>query len=167
MIAATSTAGAFDNRHLLRSTYDLTTSPSPPSPSQASSLQNDPILDQEQHLTNEKTNSRKAASGEGSIVGVNQRHQENSSAIHHESAELTTLPPLESIVDRDGNVVGDPQHLLDWSIVGFGKCGTTTFMNWLDSHLQVRSLKGEDYSLVADDPGALYGSSTRSSGAAR
>lgn len=34
------------------------------------------------------------------------------------------LPPLASLIDSQGNVTGDVQFLLDFAIVGFGKCGT-------------------------------------------
>jgi hypothetical protein len=33
------------------------------------------------------------------------------------------LPPLASLYDSQGNVTGDVQFLLDFAIVGFGKCG--------------------------------------------
>jgi hypothetical protein len=33
------------------------------------------------------------------------------------------LPPLASIIDSQSNVTGDVQFLLDFAIVGFGKCG--------------------------------------------
>jgi hypothetical protein len=33
------------------------------------------------------------------------------------------LPPLASLIDSQGNVTGDVQFLLDFAIVGFGKCG--------------------------------------------
>jgi hypothetical protein len=33
------------------------------------------------------------------------------------------LPPLASLFDSQGSVTGDVQFLLDFAIVGFGKCG--------------------------------------------
>lgn len=36
------------------------------------------------------------------------------------------LPPLESILDEEGNVIGSPQALLQFAVIGFGKCGTSS-----------------------------------------
>jgi hypothetical protein len=38
------------------------------------------------------------------------------------------LPPLDSIVDQNLTIIGDPQPVLDFAIIGFGKCGTSTLL---------------------------------------
>jgi hypothetical protein len=47
---------------------------------------------------------------------------------HKEEIRRASLPPLESIIDKDMNIIGDPQPFLDFAIIGFGKCGTSTLM---------------------------------------
>jgi hypothetical protein len=48
---------------------------------------------------------------------------------------VTRRPPLARLIDKD-KVIGDPQFLLDFAILGFAKCGTTTMMNWLNQQKQ-------------------------------
>jgi len=72
-----------------------------------------------------------------------------------EEARHYSLPPLDALLDADGKIIGDPQVLLQFSIVGFGKCGTTTLMEWLASHPELQSLRNEMYSLAANQPSEL------------
>jgi len=66
------------------------------------------------------------------------------------------LPPLESILNVvTDEIVGDPQVLLQFAIVGFGKCGTTTLLRWLSSHPQLQMLSSEVWALVSREPHAL------------
>jgi hypothetical protein len=39
-----------------------------------------------------------------------------------------SLPPLDSVIDENMTIIGDPQPFLDFAIIGFGKCGTSTLM---------------------------------------
>jgi len=39
-------------------------------------------------------------------------------------------PRLSSIVNEEGEIVGDPQFLLDFAIVGIEKCGTPATLKW-------------------------------------
>lgn len=56
----------------------------------------------------------------------------------------TTLPPLESLVDAKTNEIkGDVQFLLDYAVVGFAKCGTTTLSTWLDKHPEISDFDHE------------------------
>jgi H+/Cl- antiporter ClcA len=57
-------------------------------------------------------------------------------------------PPLESVVDGDGSIVGDPGFLLDFAVLGFGKCGTSTVMHWLAEHPQVAAFRREVWDLM-------------------
>jgi hypothetical protein len=46
-------------------------------------------------------------------------------------------PPINSII-QGWNVIGDTSWMLDFAVVGFPKCGTTTLMHHLQSHPEVR-----------------------------
>ena len=59
-----------------------------------------------------------------------------------------TRPPLETIIDKYGNVTGDPQFLLDFAIIGFGKCGTSSMMHWLSEHPEIKCFKDEIWELI-------------------
>lgn len=50
-------------------------------------------------------------------------------------------PRFEEVVTdhRNNVIVGDLQFLLDFAIVGYAKCGTSTMMEWLGQHPQVLS----------------------------
>ena len=37
--------------------------------------------------------------------------------------EFSAWPPLDAIVDKEGNITGNPQFLLDFAVIGFEKCG--------------------------------------------
>ena len=65
------------------------------------------------------------------------------------------LPPLESILNETGHIVGDPQILLQFAIIGFGKSGTTTLMMWLREHPQLQSLQEEIWALPMQQPDRL------------
>jgi hypothetical protein len=62
---------------------------------------------------------------------------------------------LETFIDRDGNISSRAQVLLDWSVIGFGKCGTTAFLDWLDRHPQTRCIQSEVWDMVLGHPEAL------------
>ena len=65
------------------------------------------------------------------------------------------LPPLETIIDEDGNVIGNPQVLLQFSVIGFGKCGTSSLMHWLEMHPELQMLNQEVWALTGRDPARL------------
>lgn len=71
------------------------------------------------------------------------------------SEEDYTLPSLETVLDQDGKVTGDVQRFLYLSIIGFGKCGSTTIAQWLGEHPELQLLKSEVYALVQNDPARL------------
>lgn len=54
----------------------------------------------------------------------------------------TKRPPLDSIV-QGWNVTGDPSFLLDFAVIGFPKCGTSSIMFHLKNHPQVRMFSDE------------------------
>lgn len=66
-----------------------------------------------------------------------------------------SLPPLESIIDDDDTIIGSPQVLLDFAIIGMGKCGTSTLMHWLADHPELQCLRSEVWALPGKDPGRL------------
>lgn len=48
------------------------------------------------------------------------------------------IPTLRSLLNfSTGQVIGDPQFLLKFAIVGHGKCGTTSISQWLAGHAEV------------------------------
>ena len=40
---------------------------------------------------------------------------------------LSNWPPLSKLVDDEGQIIGDPQFLLDFAIIGVEKCGTSVY----------------------------------------
>ena len=46
--------------------------------------------------------------------------------------KLQTYPPIDSVVTSEYNVTGDVSFMVDFAIVGFPKCGTSTMMEYLD-----------------------------------
>ena len=58
------------------------------------------------------------------------------------STRKEVLPTLENIV-QDWNITGDPSWLLDMSVIGFPKCGTTTLMYHLESHPEIQMFTKE------------------------
>lgn len=67
-----------------------------------------------------------------------------------------TRPDLDSIIDPETNkIIGDPQFLLDFAVVGFGKCGTSTIMHWLASHPEVQMFRNEVWELMFHKPHQL------------
>lgn len=68
---------------------------------------------------------------------------------------LSNWPPLSALVNDEGAVIGDPQFLLDFAIIGVEKCGTSTLMIWLGGHPELQCPQEENYSLMSDNPGQL------------
>lgn len=67
-----------------------------------------------------------------------------------------TRPPIETILNLEtSEIIGDPRFLLDFAIVGFGKCGTTTMMNWLADNPQVQIFRNEVWQLMHGRPANL------------
>ena len=56
-------------------------------------------------------------------------------------------PAMDEVLNQQGEIIGDPQSLLDIAIVGFGKAGTTTVMEWLQKHPRVSMYPKEVYHL--------------------
>ena len=66
------------------------------------------------------------------------------------------LPPLNSLIgDLHQNVTGDVQFLLDFAIVGFGKCGTTALIDWLDAHPEINTIEKEALHLSRHRPALM------------
>lgn len=60
----------------------------------------------------------------------NEQRGSSTTTLHHQTwvmpasvEDNPTLPPFSSLFDSYGNVTGDVQFLLDFAIIGFGKCG--------------------------------------------
>ena len=91
--------------------------------------------------------------------GEQQKLEVESSATQNQTRPLNfnRLPPaLSSFIDeQSGNVTGDPQILLQYAIVGFGKCGTTSLHQIISSHPQTQVLEAEIWALVGKQPHRL------------
>lgn len=71
-------------------------------------------------------------------------------------AQQYDLPPLDSLIgDLEKNVTGEVQFLLDFAIVGFGKCGTTALIDWLDNHPEVNTIPKEALHLSRHRPALM------------
>eukprot|EP00977_Amphora_coffeiformis_P003397 scaffold630_cov174-Amphora_coffeaeformis.AAC.17 len=63
-------------------------------------------------------------------------------------------PALETLIDEE-RIIGNVQFLLDFAIIGFGKAGTSTLMDWLAAHPVVAMFAREVYDLVQQRPAHL------------
>lgn len=66
-------------------------------------------------------------------------------------------PLLRSLLNFTTNeIIGNVDFLLDFAIIGFPKCGTTAFQDWLSSHHdQIAMLSGEPFPLMHRKPHLL------------
>ena len=64
-------------------------------------------------------------------------------------------PAFDHYVDSYGNITGDVQFLLDFAIIGFGKCGTTAMLDWLKGHPQTQCIESEVWDMVLGHPEAV------------
>jgi len=64
-------------------------------------------------------------------------------------------PKLEEVVDGDNRLVGNPQFLLDFAIIGIEKCGTSTLMQWIGKHPECFCFQQEETSMFVNQPGVL------------
>jgi hypothetical protein len=83
--------------------------------------------------------------------------RDNENYVHSRpSTTYTTRPPLEELIgDRKLNITGDVQFLLDFAILGFPKCGTSTMMRWLNQHSSASVIDVEVYDLMSNRPARL------------
>ena len=78
-------------------------------------------------------------------------------ALNKNMTRITTSasrPPLESLI-QDEEIIGDPQFLLDFAVVGYAKCGTTTMMDWLSRHSETRVFPYEVFDLSRKKPAEM------------
>ena len=64
-------------------------------------------------------------------------------------------PAYDAIVNASGNVIQDVSDLLQFAVVGFGKAGTTTIMDWISNHPKMQCFPEEALDLMKNNPGAL------------
>jgi len=70
--------------------------------------------------------------------------------------EVADLPPLDTLIgDLNENITGNVQSLLDFAIVGFGKCGTTALIDWLDGHPEINTIPKEALHLSRKRPALM------------
>lgn len=75
---------------------------------------------------------------------TSRRAQSTDSVVQDNDSNLEPIPrpPLSSIV-QGWNITGDPSWLLQFSIVGFPKSGTSTLMHHLREHPEIHIFKDE------------------------
>lgn len=64
-------------------------------------------------------------------------------------------PVYNELVDENGNVTQDVSDLLQFAVVGFGKAGTTTMMDWISNHPKMQCFPEEVLDLMKMNPGGL------------
>jgi hypothetical protein len=69
------------------------------------------------------------------------------------TTEISVRPPLRTLARNKKTIIGDVSFLLDFAILGFGKCGTTTMMYWLAEHPEIQAFTQEKYELMQGLPG--------------
>jgi hypothetical protein len=63
--------------------------------------------------------------------------------------QQSPLPLLKTLV-KENQIVANVSFLLDFAIIGFPKCGTTTLQHWLDEHPQIDTTPNENYLNMAN-----------------
>jgi hypothetical protein len=93
----------------------------------------------------------------GSSAKDQARRKRNAKLIQELSLNNTYgLPPLTSLIgDLHQNITGNVQFLLDFAIVGFGKCGTTALISWLDNQTEINTIPKEALHLARHRPALL------------
>lgn len=89
--------------------------------------------------------------GEVALIGPPEISNETS-----RSSSASQRQPLSAILNETTHqIVGDPQPLLDFAIIGFGKCGTSTLMSWLGQHPEIQCIQQEVWALINNKPHTL------------
>jgi hypothetical protein len=78
------------------------------------------------------------------------RTQSTKSITVTRTTEPIPRPPLHTIVHKEWNITGDASWLLNYAIVGFPKCGTSTLMFHLQNHSQVQMFGDERCDVAYD-----------------
>jgi hypothetical protein len=75
---------------------------------------------------------------------------------NHQSTNVTRVrPPLNTLIYNDTTIIGNVSFLLDFGILGFGKCGTTTMMYWLAEHPDIQAFTTEKFELLKGQGGSF------------
>jgi hypothetical protein len=74
----------------------------------------------------------------------------NHTSTDHRRPQLRTILKVPTM-----EIIGDPQFLLDFAIIGFPKCGTTALQEYLSQHVQIEMLRGEAFCLINRQPQRL------------
>lgn len=82
------------------------------------------------------------------------RLYEKTSKHQQTSQSHTARPPLETLVNGT-HIIGNVKSFLDFAIIGFPKCGTTSFSLWLRKHPEIEISGAEWYDLSKGKPESL------------
>jgi len=62
-------------------------------------------------------------------------------------------PPLSSLIqDNQQKIIGDPEFLLDFAIIGFPKTGSTSMSSWIGQHSETHIANNEMFALSEGRP---------------
>ena len=123
-------------------------------------------ISEAQRLKHQTKNKRKSGNDKQNEIRVkreaakkknnNRTKKKQEQIISVKGADQTNLPPLNSLIaDTHENITGNVQNLLDFAIVGFGKCGTTALINWLDDHPEINTIPKEALHLSRQRPALM------------
>lgn len=71
---------------------------------------------------------------------------------HTDSLDERPPPSFSTLIDQHNNITGDVQFLLDFAVIAYAKCGTTTFVQWMSDHSETLILPNENYALRSGRP---------------
>lgn len=87
---------------------------------------------------------------------------------HHETIMekvSTHVPQLDTLLSRSssderskgggGKIIGNVDFLLNYAIIGFGKCGTSTLIQWLCQHKEIHSISKHEVWLLQNKKPAV------------
>ena len=98
----------------------------------------------------EENNNRQMEEAAAEVVEFLERQNQQQTTAVLPATTTKRRPPLDAILDDQDNIIGDPGFLLDVAVIGFGKCGTSTMMDWIGTHPQVRVFPQEVWDLTDD-----------------
>lgn len=72
----------------------------------------------------------------------------------YNNTQIAIRPPLNTLLDMENKtIIGDVSFLLDFAVMGFAKCGTSTMMHWLGSYTsEIQSFRKEVSQLLIQRP---------------
>jgi hypothetical protein len=96
------------------------------------------------HSTNDTDHKKHTRSATTRVV---------TTASHNKPSSYAVRPPLTSLIrDNKKQVIGDPQFLIDFAILGFPKTGSTSMATWIGQHPETLISNNEIFALSEGRP---------------